>query len=152
MKVVLLRKYRKLGDVGDICHVKPGYGRNYLIPYGFAAWAGPKEIEDVQNRLTELRGLELKKLEAAQARAKIFEKLKITISAPVHSGTRLYGGISRKEIIRKILEANKDLKAEEILIDRKVSIHETGIHKIPLGLHEEVRVEIEIEIIPAESH
>ena len=83
MEVILLEKVENLGGIGDKVTVKPGYGRNYLLPQGKATLATPANLAEFEARRAELEAKAAEELAAAKARAEKLEGARVEISALV---------------------------------------------------------------------
>jgi large subunit ribosomal protein L9 len=124
MKVVLIQEVPGLGNVGDVKEVSGGYGRNYLIPRGYAQFATPNALKKVDS----LRAVDEKRQQALNMEmadfAKKLEGLEIVIKAKVGGQERLYGSVTGADIADYI----KQLTGQEI-DKRKVMLSE-AIHKV----------------------
>jgi len=98
MEVILLEKIRNVGNLGEKVDVRPGYGRNYLIPYGKALPATKENVVAFEARRAELEKAAAEKLVAAQARADKLTGLEITLSAQAADEGKLYGSINVREV------------------------------------------------------
>ncbi len=93
MELILLEKVLKLGDVGDKVNVKPGYGRNYLVPFGKAIRATAENIAEFEARRAELEATAQEKLGSAQSRGASFADVEVTLTANASEEGKLYGSI-----------------------------------------------------------
>ncbi len=93
MNVILLDKVENLGDIGDLVTVKPGYGRNYLLPQGKAALATKEKIAEVEARRAELEKAAADELAAAKDRAKLVEGMELVIPANAGEEGKLFGSV-----------------------------------------------------------
>lgn len=111
MKVILLEGIGNLGKLGDTVAVKPGYGRNYLLPQGKAVPATSANIEYFEHRREDLERAEKDRMIVSKRRAEELSKLHLTISARVSEEGKLYGSVGATEIVHAIealgLEAHK---------------------------------------------
>ena len=105
MEVVLLEKIQNLGDLGEKVKVKPGFGRNFLIPQKKAVPATPENVEKFEAQRAELEKAQADTLKAAQARANALKEFSISISAKAGTEGKLYGSIGTAEIAAAISEA-----------------------------------------------
>ena len=105
MEVVLLEKIQNLGDLGETVKVKPGFGRNYLIPQKKAVPATPENVEKFEAQRAELEKAQADALSAAQARAAGLEEFAVQIAAKVGSEGKLYGSIGTAEIASAVSAA-----------------------------------------------
>lgn len=147
MQVILLSKVNKLGNLGELVNVKSGYARNYLLPKGKAILATKKNIEIVESQKTELREKIANKLNIAQSRA---EKIKlmglITIRSKSGEEGKLFGSIGSRDIAEEMTLLGVSVNKNEIRLPNGTLRH-IGEHKAVFVPHNEVRVEITINII-----
>src|SRR5210317_1349014 len=99
MNVILLESVENLGSIGDLVKVKPGYGRNYLLPQGKAALATPENIKAIEARRAELEKAEAEELARAKQRAKAFDNLEVVIQANAGSEGKLFGSVGPIDIV-----------------------------------------------------
>ncbi|TDG94995.1 50S ribosomal protein L9 [Cardinium endosymbiont of Culicoides punctatus] len=147
MEVILKSEYNKLGKKGDIITVKPGYGRNFLIPQGIAIVAnkGNKKVALENAKQAERRTLMLK--ERAKELLVVLERAKIVIKAKVGERGKIFGSITP-------LQISKALKVQGIEVDYnninlEVVIKEIGTYQAELFLHKEISYQLNFNVIPA---
>ena len=147
MKIILLDKIQRLGEIGDVVDVNSGYARNFLIPQKKAAFASQKNIADVEAKKDELAAMSQDALTQAEARAKDIEGSECEILVPVTEEGALYGSVGTREISEAF--TSKDIiiaKSEVQLPDGPIK--ETGNHNIVLSIHPEVSVEVLVKVSP----
>jgi large subunit ribosomal protein L9 len=151
MKVILLENVPNLGNAGDVVDVKPGYGRNYLLP---RRMAGPltkralAEVEEIKRVAVQRADKELK---TAHEMAKKLENQTLKLTGKVGGrGSKLYGSVTTQQIA---LALSNLLQTE--IDKRKVSLPEPikslGLHKYAVKLHSEVTVEGNVEVVKPTS-
>ena len=150
MEVVLLEKIQNLGELGDTVKVKPGFGRNYLIPQKKAVPATPENVEKFEAQRAELEKAQADALGAAQARAKELEDFSVEISAKVGSEGKLYGSIGTAEIASAVTAAGHELEKREVRLPDG-AIREVGEHTVGLHFHADVDIEIMVNIVGEEE-
>ena len=147
MKIILLDKIQRLGEIGDVVDVNSGYARNFLIPQKKAAFASQKNIADVEAKKDELAAMSQDALTQAEARAKDIEGSECEILVPVTEEGALYGSVGTREI-------SEAFTSQYIIIDKSEvqlpdgPIKETGDHNIVLSIHPEVSVEVLVKVSP----
>ena len=147
MELILLEKVLKLGDLGDKVSVKPGYGRNFLVPLGKAVPATAKNIAEFEARRDELEATAQVKLGSAQSRGESFTDVEITLSANASEEGKLYGSIGPREIAEAVTSLGHEIsKAEVIMGDGP--IRHTGEHEVVLHLHADVETRIKVTVNP----
>jgi len=147
MELILLEKVQKLGDLGDKVNVKPGYGRNYLVPLGKAVSATPENIAEFEARRTELEKVALTKLTSARDRSEGLEGFEITLSANAGEEGKLYGSIGPREIADAVTAAGPHLEKSEVIMGEG-PIRYAGEHEVILNLHADVETHIKVTINP----
>jgi len=147
MELILLEKVQNLGDLGDKVKVKPGYGRNYLIPSGKAARATAKNLADFEARRAELEKLAWQKLSSAEERKAALEGFEITLTANAAEEGKLYGSIGPREIADAVTERGIHLEKAEVVMGEG-PIRYTGEHIVLVHLHADVETEIKVTVNP----
>jgi len=147
MELILLEKVQKLGDLGDKVNVKPGYGRNYLVPQGMAIPATTDNIAEFEARRAELEKAALVKLTSAEDRSKGLEGFEITLSANASEEGKLYGSIGPREIANAVTAAGPQLEKSEVVMGEG-PLRFTGEHEVILNLHADVETHIKVIINP----
>jgi len=145
MELILLEKVQKLGDLGDKVNVKPGYGRNYLVPTGKAVPATKKNLAEFETRREELEKLATQKLSKAGDRVGALEGLEIVFTANASEEGKLYGSIGPREIADEVTEKGIELSKAEVIMGEG-PIRYTGEHVVLLHLHADVETEIKVTI------
>lgn len=123
MKVILKEDVPQLGESGDIVDVKPGYGRNYLVPQGLADLATPRNIKEMDHKLRVIKKqIDAAKAEVAEVKARL-EQLSITIAKPAGDNDKLFGSVTTGDI-------EKALGLEGVKIDKRRIIIEEAIKSL----------------------
>ncbi len=134
MKVILTTNIKKLGKIGEIVSVKPGYARNFLFPNKMALRENKKNIEHYENIKDEMKKNEEKKLDYANNLIEKIKKIKIVFNKESDEKDQLYGSISKKEIIDYLADNNLKIKSDDLLI--RDQIKTIGEHKIEINPYE----------------
>ena len=145
MEVILLEKVQNLGDLGDRVNVKPGFGRNYLLPQGKAVPATEANIAEFEARRGELEKLALQKLSSAEERVSALEGFEIILSANASEEGKLYGSIGPREIADAVTERGIELSKAEVIMGEG-PIRFTGEHNVLVHLHADVETEIKVVV------
>ncbi|MEO5703206.1 MAG: 50S ribosomal protein L9 [Gammaproteobacteria bacterium] len=146
MEVILLEKVENLGSLGDKVAVKPGYGRNYLIPSGKAAAATPRNLIKFEERRAELEKTSAESLAAAQARSDSLHKLEmVTIASKAGEEGKLFGSIGTADISHAFTEAGVPVGKHELRLPNGPLRH-IGEHEITVHLHTDVNVQVKVNI------
>lgn len=150
MRVILTHNVPKLGEVGDVCDVAPGYGRNYLIPQGLAILAtggALKQIDDLKR--TERRRQDRIRYDMERLSGRI-GALRLSFTALVGETGRLYGSITASDIAEAIEEQiDEPIDRRKILLDE--SIRTLGDHEVPIHLMPGVDATAHVEVVPSEE-
>ncbi len=151
MKLILLEKVHNLGDLGDTVSVRPGYGRNFLLPRGKAVPATPDNVEKFESRREELLRNANEKLAAAHARREAIDGLEaVEFVVAVSPEGRLYGSINAAEIAGRLTEMGYAVdKSEVIMADG--AIREPGEYQVALHLHADVHTDITVRVAGEEG-
>jgi large subunit ribosomal protein L9 len=147
MELILLEKVTNLGNLGDKVKVKPGYGRNYLIPTGKAVRATAGNIAEFEVRRAELEKLALQKLSTAEERCAALQGFEIVLSANTGEEGKLYGSIGPREIAEAVSEKGIALEKAEVIMGEG-PIRFTGEHMVLIHLHADVETEIKVTVNP----
>ncbi len=144
MRVILLERIPKLGQMGDIVEVKPGFARNYLIPQGKALRATEEAIQAFEKRRKQLEARNLeRKQEAEQLAARIAGR-HVTIIRQASDSGALYGSVNARDIAAAFAEDGLNLDRRQVLLTQPLK--SLGVHRVTLQLHPEVEVEVTVNV------
>lgn len=146
MNVILLEKIRNLGDLGQEVKVKPGYARNFLLPYGKAVAANEENRAKFEARRAELEKTQADALSAAQARAEKMDGATVQIAAKAGEEGKLFGSVGAKEITDALTAAGFEAERAEVLLPEG-PIKEVGDREVTLALHPEVNARIIVSVV-----
>ncbi|TVS09965.1 MAG: 50S ribosomal protein L9 [Wenzhouxiangella sp.] len=151
MKLILLENVYNLGDLGDTVNVRPGYGRNFLLPRGKAVPATAENVEKFEARRGELLRQANEKLAAAEARREAIDGLEsVVFTASISPEGRLYGSINPNEIAGKLTEMGFVVEKSEVDMPDG-PIREPGEFTVGLILHADVQTELQVTVLGEES-
>ena len=145
MELILLEKVQKLGDLGDKVNVKPGYGRNYLVPQGKAIPATASNITEFETRRAELEKTAVAKLSSAGDRLKALDGIEISLAANASEEGKLYGSIGPREIADAVEKLGPKLEKSEVIMGEG-PIRFTGEHEVLVHLHADVETTIKVVV------
>jgi large subunit ribosomal protein L9 len=147
MEVILLDNVGSLGVLGDRVDVKPGYGRNFLIPQGKAVPATQENIEKFEARRAELEAAAAATLDAAQKRGDAIQALEsVQITATAGEEGKLFGSVGTRDIAEALTAAGCDTDKAEVRLPDGV-IRELGDYEIMIQLHAEVMATINVSVV-----
>ena len=146
MQVILLEKIGKLGDLGQQVQVKPGYGRNFLIPSGKAIPATAENIEKFEAQRAELEKAQAGVLATAQTRAEKLNGLELTLHRKTVSEDRLFGSVGVNDIVTAVTEAGLDVTKHEVRLPDG-PFRALGEYEVELHLHADVIARIKLSIV-----
>ena len=145
MKVILRADVDNLGRLGDIVAVKPGYGRNYLLPQGLASLATPGNLKVFEQERRKLQAKnDAVKAEAAGLAAKI-EAAKVVIEVRVGDGDKLYGSVTSSQIATILEEQGVAVDRRKIQLED--GIRSLGEYVIDVKLHPEVVAKLKVNVV-----
>ena len=149
MEVILKEDIKNLGEIGDVVSVKPGYGRNFLVPQGKAVFATADNLKNLEQQKEELRKKQEGELLLLREKAQTFEGLKLTIEANVTEEGTLYGSIGTIDIANAADEKGIELERSYINMPEG-PIKTIGSHDVELLFHPEIQVVINVEVVGGE--
>ncbi|SLN30077.1 50S ribosomal protein L9 [Roseivivax jejudonensis] len=144
MQVILLERVAKLGQMGDVVDVKPGYARNFLLLQGKALTASKENIARFE---AEKANLEAKNLESRKEAEAVGDKLggeQFIVIRQASDGGNLYGSVTTRDAADVCKEAGFDVDRKQVII--RTPIKELGLHEVEVHLHPEVIVEVTLNV------
>src|SRR5699024_2610450 len=145
MDVILLQKVRNLGNLGDTVSVRPGYGRNYLLPRGIALAATKANLQVFEERRADLMAQSAERLDRANARAEKIRGKEFVIAMRASDEGKLFGSVGPHEIAAQVTEEAVEVDAKEIAMPDG-QIRQVGYHDVLLQLHPEVELEVTLVV------
>ena len=147
MEVILLENIGNLGGLGDKVEVKPGYGRNFLIPQGKAVPATQDNVAKFEARRAELEAAAADTLAAAQTRGEALTSLDaVSIAATAGEEGKLFGSVGTRDIAEALTAAGCEVDKSEVRLPEGV-IRELGEYEIMIQVHAEVTSSVAIHIV-----
>ena len=144
MDVILLERIERLGQMGDVVNVKPGFARNFLFPQKKALRANKDNKAVFESRRAEREANNLKRRDEAQAVAKKMDGVKVVIVRQAGEGGQLYGSVSARDIAEAITAQGFHIERTQVLLNAPVKT--LGIFKAPVRLHPEVKIDVEFTV------
>ena len=149
MNVILLDSVENLGNIGDLVTVKPGFGRNYLLPSGKAALATKENIAEFEAKRADLEKAAAEDLKAATARANLIRGMELVIAANVGTEGKLFGSVGTVDISEALAKVGVEVARSEVRMPEG-PIHETGEYVVGVHLHSELDVDVTVRVVAEE--
>lgn len=146
MEVILLEKVHNLGKLGDRVKVKPGYGRNFLIPHGKALSATARNLERFEAERARLEAAHASEVAAAEARAHDLADAVVTIAVRAGGEGRLFGSVGPSDIAQVLTDAGHPVDRREVRLPNG-PLRELGEFPVQLMLQADVAVSITVKVI-----
>jgi large subunit ribosomal protein L9 len=144
MQVILLERVAKLGQMGDVVDVKPGFARNYLLPQGKALSASEKNISDFANRKAQLEAQNLETRKEAEAMADKLNGQQFIVIRQASDSGALYGSVSTRDAADAATENGFTVERKQVALTRPIK--DLGLHDVLVTLHPEVVATIQLNV------
>ena len=148
MKIILLQSYEKLGKVGEIVNVKPGFARNYLIPNKIASLATAQNIKALEVFLKAQETKEAKNRINLEALSKKLNSLTLKFEVQVGEDEKLFGSVTSQMISDELSNKGYTIDKKEIQLDEPIK--ELGNYKVEINLGYDLDTKIKVKVITAE--
>lgn len=148
MRVILLSDQRHLGKRGQVVDVKPGYGRNFLVPQGLALEATNANVKYFEQQRAKFDAQHAKERDAAAEIAKAMEGLRVNIAKRVGETGTLYGSVTAGDVAEAM--EKKGYAVDRRRIDLEGGIKTLGDHPVRIELHPEVIAEVTVAVVAEE--
>lgn len=146
MEIILLKDVEKLGYKHDVVTVKNGYGRNYLIPQGFAVIANAANRTKLEKILAEIEAKEAAKLDDYKALAEKLEGQTVKIGVKAGTSGKIFGSVTNLQVANALVDQYQaEVERKKIILDE--NIKEVGTYEVVLQLHKEVAANMNIELV-----
>ncbi len=149
MEVILMERIEKLGQMGDVVSVKPGFARNYLLPQKKALRATKDNLARFERERTQLEAENLKRREEAERVAKDLDGLTVTVIRQAGESGQLYGSVNSRDVSEAVTAAGVTVARRQI--DLGAVIKTLGLHKVRVQLHPEVVVNVTANVARSEE-
>ena len=145
MELILIQKVKNLGNLGDKVRVKPGYGRNFLVPQGKAAPATATNLAEFEKRRAEYEAKANQQLSGAEARKAQLEGASITLKANASPEGKLFGSVGPRDIAEAFTAAGKPLEKSEVVMGEGPLRH-IGEFEVQVHLHADVHTTVKVVV------
>jgi large subunit ribosomal protein L9 len=144
MNLILLERVPKLGQMGDVVKVKPGFARNYLLPQKKALRATKDNIAYFESQRKVLEAQNLERRQEAEAVGNKIGDLKVILIRQASEALQLYGSVTSRDIADGAVAAGVKIERSQVELDKPIKT--LGAHKIKIHLHPEVTIEITVVV------
>ncbi|MFH1217488.1 MAG: 50S ribosomal protein L9 [Pseudomonadota bacterium] len=149
MELILKKTIDTLGQEGDIVKVKPGYGRNYLVPHGMAVLANKGNLAILEQEMSVIKARKENERQAAEALSKKIGGATVVIAQRVGEENKLYGSVTSADIAQKLAELGITIDKRKIVLDDPIKT--LGVTMVPCKTGYQMTTEIKVEIVPLSS-
>ena len=149
MEVILLERIEKLGQMGDVVSVRPGFARNYLLPQKKALRATAENKNNFETQRTQLETTNLELKNEADAVSKKLCGLSVTIVRQASDNDQLYGSVTVRNIAQAITESGFTVDSKQVQMARPIKT--VGMHEVIVRLHPEVSVIVTANVARSEE-
>ena len=144
MQVILLERVAKLGQMGDVVDVRPGYARNFLLRQGKALTASEANIKSFEHRKAQLEADNLETRKEAEAMGERLDGQQFVVIRQASDGGALYGSVTSRDAADAAAEAGFKVSRKQVVITRPIK--DLGLHAVTVTLHPEVEVTVTLNV------
>lgn len=144
MQIILLERVEKLGQMGDLVNVKPGYARNYLLPQGKALRANKANLERFESERAQREADNLEQRKDAEVEASKMNGLAVNMVRAASEMGQLFGSVTSRDVAEAVTEAGFTITRDQVVLDK--AIKTLGLTDVRIRLHPEVSVAIIVNI------
>lgn len=145
MRLLLIEDVRKLGHVGDVVEVAPGYGRNYLLPQRLATWPTEENLKSIEDKKKVAAAERARKLNEYTQLVEQMQAVSITIERAANPEGTLYGGVHERDIAEALQAQGFAVRADHVILD--TPIRSLDKRQITLEFTDELRTQIELWVV-----
>jgi large subunit ribosomal protein L9 len=149
MQLMLVEDVPHVGKRGDVVEVKPGYGRNYLLPQGLATFATPEALKRIEAYKAKVEAIRIARLNDLKMLAKKLEEHSVTIEANANEEGHLYGSVTEVDVARSLKSGGFAVEPAQIKLEGHLK--ELGLYSIRVALEEEIEAELRVWVVPAQE-
>ena len=145
MNVILLKNVDNLGQTGDTVKVKDGYGRNYLVPRGFAVIADERNSRRMAHQKRQAEAAAAKEVGAAKELADKIDQTAISIKREAGEEGKLFGSVTNRDIAEALAAEGVDVDRRNIVLDE--AIRNIGVFTVKVKLHSSIEASVKVYVI-----
>ncbi len=149
MDVILLERIEKLGQMGDVVKVKPGFARNYLLPQKKALRATEANRKRFEQQRAQIEAANLKRRQEAEAVSPRLDGMVVVLIRQAGESGQLFGSVSPRDIAEAVSAAGVTIERRQVLLDRPIKT--IGLHPVRVALHPEVIVSITANVAKSQD-
>lgn len=149
MQVILLERIGRLGQMGDVVKVRPGFARNFLLPQGKAMRATKDNMQHFDKQRAQLEVNNLERKQEAEAVGAKLNGLRFTVIRQAGDTGQLYGSVSTRDVADAVTAGGFTIDRVQVLLDRPIK--NLGLHQICLSLHPEVEIKVAVNVARTEE-
>ncbi len=151
MKLILRSAVDRLGDQGDVVDVKAGYARNYLIPHGLAYLASASNLQRLERERDEAEELAKHDYLEARRRASQLEGISLVFHVRAGEDGKLFGAVTNADVADRLNQGELDFEVDRRIVILEEPLKMLGASKVPVRLHGQIEVEVEVQVERAEE-
>jgi len=144
MDIILLERIEKLGQMGDVVSVKPGFARNFLLPQGKALRATDNNKAQFEQQRTQLEAENLKRKNEAESVATKMDDLSVVLIRQAGDAGQLYGSVTARDIADAVTEGGVTIRRGQVVLHSPIKT--IGLHEVRVELHAEVTVTVMVNV------
>ena len=144
-KILLLEDFERLGEVGDVLDVKPGYARNYLFPSGIACPVSADALRRIERAKERAAKLRVERADRVAALASVLENVSVTLEERASEEGHLFGSVGALQVVAALAERDVTIDEKQVLLDHPIK--ELGIFNVPIRLDAETTSEIRVWVV-----
>jgi large subunit ribosomal protein L9 len=144
MEVILLERIEKLGQMGEVVKVRPGYARNFLLPQKKALRASKSNLEFFSKQRVQLEAVNLQRRDEAQAVADKMNGISVLLVRQAGESGQLYGSVSGRDLADAIKEAGYSIERRQVNLDSPIKT--LGTYPVRVSLHPEVNITVAVTV------
>lgn len=144
MEIILLERVEKLGQMGDVVNVKPGYARNFLLPQGKALRANKINLEKFETEKAQREADNLARRSDAETESGKMDGLSVSMVRAASEMGQLFGSVTSRDIADAVTEAGFTITRNQVIMEK--SIKTLGLHDTRIRLHPEVTVTVTVNV------
>lgn len=144
VELILMQRVEKLGQMGEVVRVKPGYARNFLLPQKKAIRATKANLERFEGQRAQLEAQNLKRREEAERLAERMSGLSVVVIRQAGEGGNLYGSVSARDIAEAVTAGGLTIERNQVVLEQPIK--SVGLAQVRVALHPEVDLPITVNV------